>query len=360
MASIMKSQTDRAVGFHHRFSPRTMRPNAAAFTLVELLVVIAILALLAMMTFPTVGNIFGSVRSTQCSNNLKEIGKAVRSADVQEGREKLAAMSWQATLSKYLGDSKSGFICPEYAHILSERGETAADVALVPPPLSDLAAFRVNNRWFEDMGEGPFVAKLSDANWNRARADGWLVESGNNFPRGNYQDGSEKNANPYWLCLEDHGNDWDQKDVMVKVTITGAGYLLECMSGSTGHDNWVVDKPDYNELQQIGSRTAFGSKPAIPVQAAGGIVSYGMNIEVPKTLDTPGSILALDYHFIMASSIDDWSDDDIRHPSDRSKPRFARHRELINTVFVDGSVKAKDPYEINPQNSNIRQAYWLP
>jgi len=360
MASIMKSQTGRAVGFRDRFSHRTIRRNAAAFTLVELLVVIAILALLAMMMFPAMGNIFGGVRSTQCSSNLKEIGKAVRIADAQEGRENIAAMSWQATLSKYLGDSKSGFICPEYAHILSERGETPADVALVPPPLSDLAAFRVNNRWFEDMGEGPFVAKLSEANWNRARADGWLVESGNNFPRANYQDGSEKGANPYWLSLEDHGNDWDQKDVMVKVTITGAGYLLECMSGSTGHDNWIVDKPDYKELQQIGSRTAFGSKPAIPVQAAWGIVSYGMNIEVPKTLDTPGNILALDYHTLEAKPTDVWSKPDLRHPFDSSIPELARHNGRVNVLFVDGSVKAKDRYDIDPENSSVRQTYWMP
>jgi len=337
-----------------------MRPNPAAFTLVELLVVITILALLAIMMFPTLGSVFVGVRATQCANQLKEIGKAVRIADAQEGREMITAMMWQATLKKYLGDDTATFICPEYASILRERGETPADVALVPPPLSELAAFRVNNRWFEDMGEGPFVAKLSDANWNRARADGWLVESGNNFPRANYQDGSEKNANPYWLCLEDHGNDWDQKDVMVKVTVTGAGYLLECMSGSTGHSNWIVDKPDYNDFQFIGSRTAFGSKPAIPIQAAGGIVSYGMNIEMPTTLDTPGNIMALDYHYVMASSGDDWSDDDIRHPLNSSIPRFARHKELINTLFVDGSVKPMDPYEINPQNSSIREVYWTP
>jgi len=360
MKHISKSREFRPIGSRRDRSSTAPRARAGAFTLVELLVVVTILGLLAVMMFPMLTSVFGDFRSTQCRSQLKEIAKAIRLAESHEGRDKISAMMWQATLSSYLGKEKSTFICPEYAHILGQRGETPADEALVPPPLGELAAFRVNNRWFEDMCEGPFVAKLSDVNWNRARGDGWLVESGNNFPRANYQDGSEDSANPYWLCLEDHGNDWDQKDVMVKVTITGAGYLLECMSGSTGHSNWIVDKPDYNELQFIGSRTAFGSKPAIPIQAAGGIVSYGMNTATPDTLDSPGNILVLDYHYVMAAPTDEWSDADIRHPLDSSIPKFARHRGRINTLFSDGSVTSKDPYDINPQNSNVRQVYWMP
>ena len=312
-----------------------------------------------MLMFPSLSSVFGVARSTQCGSRLKEIGKAVKLVEAQEGRDKIQARMWQSILRPYLGGNAASLVCPEYAQILTDRGEPPPEDSPEPLPLEDLAAFRVNEQWYEDLGEGPFVAKLSDANWNRARGAGWLVESANNFKRENWQDGSEKNANPYWLCLEDHGNDWDQKDVMVRVTITGGGYALECMSGSTGHRNYIVNKPEHEEISdQIKSRTALGSMDPITIGGGGGITSYGMNIAVPDTLDSPGTVLVMDYYWLMASPEDIWSD----YPSvdNNSIPSFARHNERMNVLFVDGSVKMTDPLDVNPRNVHIERTYWLP
>jgi prepilin-type processing-associated H-X9-DG protein len=281
----------------------------------------------------------------------------------KDGLDNMQAMGWQTVLKPHLGGNATNLVCPEYAKIMLDRGEAVPEESPSPLPLSELAAFRVNGQWFDDLGEGPFVAKLSDANWMRARGAGWLVESANNFKREDWQDGSENTANPYWLCLEDHGNDWDQKDVMVKVTIRGDVYVLELMSGSTGHSNYIVDKPDHKEISpQIVSRTAFGSMEPITLGGGGGITTYGMNVAVPKTLKAPGKILVMDYNFLMASPEDVWSD--APHPDNRMIPSFARHRELMNVLFVDGSVKTTDPFDIDPKNTAgndaIRRTLWIP
>ena len=360
MNNIMKSRAESVSAHSPRCLSHIRRRKKFAFTLIELLVVIAVIALLATLMFPSLGNVFGVARSTECGSRLREIGKAVKLAEANEKRDAIQAMAWQSVLTKYLGGDRTCMVCPEYAQILSDRGEKAPEDAPEPLPLEDLAAFRVNEQYYDDLGEGPFVAKLSDDNWNRARAAGWLVESANNFKRENWQDGSEKNANPYWLCLEDHGGDWDQKDVMVKVTISETGYLLELMSGSTGHRNYIVSKPDHEVLtDQIKSRTAFGSMKAITIGGGGGITSYGMNAAIPDSLDTPGNILVLDYYWLIASPTDIWSD--YPSPDNIAVPVFARHKERVNVLFVDGSVKSTDPFDINPRHSTyVEQAYWLP
>jgi prepilin-type N-terminal cleavage/methylation domain-containing protein/prepilin-type processing-associated H-X9-DG protein len=338
---------------------RPPRPGRLAFTLVELLVVVAIIALLAMLMVPSVGSVLGTARSTQCGSRLKEIGKAMTMLRNQPGGANMMGLSWQSAVREHLGDGANSLTCPQYAHLLRLAGIEEGQEELQPIPLEDLAAFKINGVYFEDLGRGPMVVKLSDAKWNQARNDNYLNNSAhaNNFPRANYEDGSEDSANPYWLCLEDYGNDWDYKDAMVRVTITGEGYLLEAMSGGTGHQNYIVDKPDHNELQYLGSNIPMGTLEPIIIATGGFVASYGMNIAAPK-LNTPGGILVMDYNWLIATPNDVWSD--YPHPGNSTVPVFARHRERINVVFMDGSVRMMDPDEINPDDIDTEKARWLP
>ncbi|MCP4379715.1 MAG: hypothetical protein GY794_26540 [bacterium] len=50
----------------------------------------------------------------------------------------------------------------------------------------------------------------------------------------------------------------------------------------------------------------------------------------------------------------------IPHPENKAVPVFARHRERINVVFMDGSVKMMDPHELNPDDINTEKVRWLP
>ncbi len=128
--------------------------------------------------------------------------------------------------------------------------------------------------YYEPMAAGPFVVKLSDAQYQAARADGWLYGA-NSFPRGDYEDGSENGANPYWLCYEDHGNDWEYSDVVVKVTTLANGTtLLDVSSGPVGHDNSIVNAADETLLE---------------------IPSRADNLLLELSPDIPPGILAYDY-----------------------------------------------------------------
>jgi prepilin-type N-terminal cleavage/methylation domain-containing protein/prepilin-type processing-associated H-X9-DG protein len=60
----------------HPTKPRRSPTSPAAFTLIELLTVIAIIGILAAILIPTVGRVRSSARTSQCVNNLRQIGSA--------------------------------------------------------------------------------------------------------------------------------------------------------------------------------------------------------------------------------------------------------------------------------------------
>ena len=58
-----------------RFS--SLRTNSRSFTLVELLVVIVIIGLLAGLSFPAISGAMAKAKSSECVNNLRQIGTAI-------------------------------------------------------------------------------------------------------------------------------------------------------------------------------------------------------------------------------------------------------------------------------------------
>jgi len=134
--------------------------------------------------------------------------------------------------------------------------------SLSPTNLDGMFAFKTvasSTSYITAFREGPYVVKLSDSQFQQARALGLLSDSAaaNNFPREQWPYIADLNG-VYWLCYEDYGGDWDYKDVMVRVTPTGDGTTrLDFMAGGAGHRNSIIDDNGY-EILRVPSMTPLG------------------------------------------------------------------------------------------------------
>ena len=98
--------------------PSRLRPVTGGFTLVELLLVIAAVTILISLLLPAVGSVRENARSTQCKNNLRELGVALHRA--QENRQ--AAVKaydpsndqyWTAAIRPFMDTPDNDFyFCP--------------------------------------------------------------------------------------------------------------------------------------------------------------------------------------------------------------------------------------------------------
>ena len=320
------------------------------FTLVELLVVILVIGILVAMLMPGMANVWRVARQSQCANNLSSLGKAyaIRTGDEAMGTVvPFSITEWTTMLSPYLSGQGDWLICPE-------GGEFMPSAAV-----AEMYEFKTigGQTWYTPMTESEFVLKLSQTQYNAATAAGYLSEAGDNM-RSHFDCTYRADSNPnvYWLCLEDHGGDWDFKDVMVKVTQQADGSVrLVFTAGTTGHTNSVVSRKDGSQLAAIPSMCA-GEERVVPGQ--GRETSYGLN-EGGAQPNASGRILLMDYCRYVARSTDLWTDDEADANHD-GMPDFARHQGLVNILFSDQSVAAYDPLTLDPSRPSVARQFWDP
>jgi prepilin-type processing-associated H-X9-DG protein len=376
------------------------RRTAKAFTLIELLVVVSILIVLIALLMPAVNSAWGAVRLTQCTSNLSRIGQAytTRCGDQTSGVQQVLDTGWWTIgLLPYL-ESKADFLnCPEMDLASSgssdgsggtggsggSNGSNGSSGQTNSPSVADLFEFKIDTGgqvFYEPFTQGVFVLKMSGTQWNDARSKGYLTEPADNlrtlYPScSTYQ--PDSNPNLYWLCLEDHGGDWDFKDVMVKITITGQDTIsLWAMSVSTGYTDYIIKKAGSTGGEQdlmVHNTSGITFNFTIPGigGGGGGDTNYGMNTNAGTSrdgngnyvtslagaTDPNGKILAMDYDRYVIRGDDLWTDTDF-HATTTGIPGFARHLGMVNVLFTDGAVSLHDPAELDPRVTSIRLKYY--
>ncbi len=348
-----------------------------AFTLIELLIVIVILGLLLALLVPSLRGVWQRYNMTRCQTNLAHIYQAfrLRAADETMGEARAYPVAaWSSVLLPYLENDASQFFCQE----------TAEGDATPSRPITELVEFRTHGPggYLTQLEPGPYMLKLSDTQWNKARGMGLLGNDDSaNYINTNYPEFTTyvPDGNPYryWLCMEDYGGDQDFKDVMTRVTDNRDGWVtLECISGATGHTNHLMDKVTGEEIFYTGSNQwDFSSDRTITLDVGGAgawATSYGMNEYAIDKVDAfgkltrrgvggaGGKILVLDYSRLVASpDEDDWTDE-IFNPDQSNVPRFARHFGMANILFSDGSVRPERPADIDPIAPTAAMKWWEP
>ncbi|MBT3201199.1 MAG: prepilin-type N-terminal cleavage/methylation domain-containing protein [Phycisphaerales bacterium] len=323
-----------------------MNTKNTGFTLIELLVVIAIIALLTTLLAPTFTGVTRTANRTICANNLKRVGEAIslfRGSSQTGAGARLIPTRWPVQLGDFLG-SGGAFVCPD--------GESELEAAAVMP-VDELVCVHVTTTGMDlELIEGPFVAKLSDEqfqaiNWGPAHVA---------VPP--YSPGS--NPTVCWWVLEDivhAGSDMDY-EIAVRVEESGDGTLTLRVKQITGagYNFNLIDKSDRKVLVPK-SQMNGGPGSEVVLGGGGGTTSYGMNSAINDISDSAGKIMVLDYPWFVAKSTHNWSDETFASDVP-GIPIFARHHGMVNALFPGGDVHLKRPDEIDPDDPNIQRTMW--
>ncbi|MDH3583438.1 MAG: prepilin-type N-terminal cleavage/methylation domain-containing protein [Phycisphaerae bacterium] len=339
------------------------------FTLIEMLVVVGILLVLLSLGSPALKMGIRSAKMGACASNLHQIY--------------VAGASWKLDHPSFWGFSEGGWPAQLRPYLLNKTEEEVKEMdpvekAYICPededPESGVGGAASLGEWqirtfnhLNPLQEGPQFAKLSQTQLTAARAAGKVQSWGNHWNPWPYV--PDSNPNVWWLCYEDYGNDWDWKDVLIKIDLD-AGEMTVSVGGGTGHNNYLrapdwPTTPEYLFPRGQGNiYPAAGNLVPDPPSGVDGVIplptidaSYGMNADGNNM---PGSkVFMLDYEKLTAVPEDDWTTWHYTGNYTLAVPSFARHPGYnINVMLQSGSMQRLRHDEIDPVDPDILNQYW--
>jgi prepilin-type N-terminal cleavage/methylation domain-containing protein/prepilin-type processing-associated H-X9-DG protein len=354
---------------------------ARGFTLVELLVTLTIIGLLMALLLPAIQAARESGRSTQCKNNLHQLGLGYQHLVSRQppGVPAIsAAARWISTLSPYVEKASSMFWCPNDkagrkdspAGSLSAEGSVT--IADKPPPTVVLGRTEsAQVLLFPEQQNLLLPAQVA--------VD--LSKPGRMSNAGSLSPGSVPAGTPvdtYLLHYDPVGANGQVSNV--KVTFAGKilGVIVltqglrntDEMLGAQGTD---YDKKAGARGMEPGAEivtladdmrtftvdrlivTGCMEEARILTEPGGvGMSSYGMNSRVHRLLGDSHKILLVEYKKIVADVVG------ARAADVWTQQIAPRHLGTLNVLYADGHVEGTPPAAIDPRLRSIHDEFWRP
>jgi prepilin-type N-terminal cleavage/methylation domain-containing protein len=309
------------------------RPESRAFTLIELLVTIAIVAVLIALLLPAVQSAREAARRIQCTNNLKQIGLALH--NYAESRNSLPIGQGPEPNGMYFGWSSLAMMLPD----------------LEQSPLYSGINFDIPG------GSAPGTPENLTAQNARLGAllcpsdpDRLASPSGHNNYVGNTGAGPDSNgASPSGVIC---GSKMYLAGPYFESTVIRLQDITDGLSQTVAFSECAKGSGLYNDGQAADILTPSGSVVQLgPLPTDAEAVYLACTARSPGTPGAPlaglyslgsfwhiGTANATRYNHVMPPNT--WSCAEGNSDSDGAHTAASRHPGIVNTLLLDGSVRA--------------------